>query len=154
MYRFIFTLALALASTLSSATPTPAQHAYVQAHGVDKARTTRTLAALDREATRHGIDLRLLIALVKKESTFKPRAVSPDGSLGLFQVRAKVHGLLLRSLGVTDIFNIEQNAKAGAHLLARYIQTSPSLFIALKRYSGGSSAYARQLLKLHETIPH
>lgn len=75
---------------------------------------------VSRASRRYGVDVGLIKAVIKAESNFNPRAVSPVGAQGLMQLMPAT----ARGLGVTDSFDPEQNVMAGTKflrdLLSRY----------------------------------
>lgn len=62
-----------------------------------------------------GWDWRLLSALIYKESGFNPGIVSSMGAVGLMQVLQSV----ANSMGVENIYDPEQNIKAGCKILGK-----------------------------------
>lgn len=70
-----------------------------------------------RESSLLGWDWRLLAAVVYKESRFSLGARSMRGAVGLMQVRQSTAA----AYGITDLFNPEENVRAGA-LYLRQIQ--------------------------------
>lgn len=85
-------------------------------------------------ALRHGVDERLITSIIAAESNFNPRAISPKDARGLMQLMPAT----ARRLGVTDIFDPEQNIDAGARylreLLDRYDNDLP---LVLAAYNAG-----------------
>lgn len=86
------------------------------------ARTQRPVAALSRyddlihwHAVSHGLDWRLVTALIQEESGFRPEAVSPKGAIGLMQVRA----IAARDVGETDFSAPSDNIRTGVRYLRR-----------------------------------
>ena len=74
---------------------------------------------LIREAARQEqIDPALVRAVVKAESNFDPKAVSPAGAKGLMQLMDST----ARSLGVTDSLDPSQNVAGGAKYLKQLLQ--------------------------------
>lgn len=79
---------------------------------------------------KHGVDPHLVVAVIKVESGFNPRATSYAGAKGLMQIMPKYHYC-------KDYFNPEENIKVGTKLLAGYIKEEGDLKLALRRYNSG-----------------
>lgn len=86
-----------------------------------------------------GLDPKLLHALVIIESAYNTRAVSPVGAQGLTQLMPGTAS----ELGVRDVFNTEQNLRAGARYLAIQIGRFSDIRLALAAYNAGPSRVAR-----------
>lgn len=95
--------------------------------------------AIARAADRHGLDPKLLHALVLVESAYRPDAVSPAGAGGLTQLMPGTAA----DLGVRDRFDVEQNLSAGAAYLARQLIRFGDLRLALAAYNAGPERVAR-----------
>jgi soluble lytic murein transglycosylase-like protein len=83
---------------------------------------------------RHGVDPKLVFAVMHQESSFKERAVSHKGACGYMQLMPDT----ARRFGVTDIFDPAQNINAGV----RYLRFLLDLFdnkvdLALAGYNAG-----------------
>jgi soluble lytic murein transglycosylase-like protein len=90
-------------------------------------------------ATETGLDPKLLHALVIIESAYNTRAVSPVGARGLTQLMPGTAA----ELGVRDVFNNEQNLRAGARYLAIQIGRFSDIRLALAAYNAGPNRVAR-----------
>jgi soluble lytic murein transglycosylase-like protein len=89
-------------------------------------------------ATKHGVDERLIHALIQVESGYQSRARSPKGARGLMQVLPSTG----RQYGALDLFDPSVNLDAGVRhlksLLSRF-----DLPVALAAYNAGEGAVAR-----------
>ncbi|WP_421729070.1 lytic transglycosylase domain-containing protein [Brevundimonas sp.] len=95
--------------------------------------------AIDAAALAHGLDPKLLHALVVTESAYRADAVSPAGAGGLTQL---MPGTAF-DLGVRDRFDPIENLRGGADYLARQIVRFGDLRLALAAYNAGPARVAR-----------
>lgn len=95
--------------------------------------------AIGAAADRHGLDPKLLHALVIVESAYRPTACSPVGACGLTQLMPAT----AVELGVADRFDPVANLAGGADYLARQIVRFGDLRLALAAYNSGPSRVAR-----------
>ena len=95
-------------------------------------------AAIVEAAARHGLDVKLLQALVLTESAYRPDAVSPAGAVGLTQLMPGT----ARELGVEDRFDPVDNLRGGADYLARQLRRFQDLRLALAAYNSGPARVA------------
>jgi soluble lytic murein transglycosylase-like protein len=86
-----------------------------------------------------GLDPKLLHALVIIESAYNVRAVSPVGARGLTQLMPGTAA----ELGVRDVYDTEQNLRAGARYLAIQIRRFSDIRLALAAYNSGPNRVAR-----------
>jgi len=95
---------------------------------------------IDRAASMHGVDARLVAAVAQRESAWNPLAVSARGACGLMQLMPAT----ARTLGVTDIFDPAQNVNAGARYLKSLLDTfGGDIDRALAAYNAGPGAVQR-----------
>lgn len=95
--------------------------------------------AIAAAAERHGLDPKLLHALVTVESAYRPNARSPVGAGGLTQLMPAT----ARELGVADRFDPAANLAGGADYLARQLVRFGDLRLALAAYNAGPGRVAR-----------
>ena len=105
--------------------------------------------AVRQHAGEHGLDPYLVLSLMRQESLFKARAVSPANALGLMQLlhetaRREASGMGLPEPDARDLFDPELNIRLGVHhlkgLLEHYAQSRAR---ALAAYNAGKKAVER-----------
>lgn len=97
---------------------------------------TQQIEAASKEA---GIHPWLLTALVRAESNFDPLAISRAGAHGLTQLMPGTAA----DRGVTDVFDPDQNLRAGAIHLRQLLDRFESLTLALAAYNAGAATVDR-----------
>lgn len=101
---------------------------------------------ITRAANKYNLDSALIKAVIKAESNFNHRAVSPVGAQGLMQLMPKTAS----SLNVDDSFHPQKNIDGGARYLRYLLNTyRGNLDLALAAYNAGEKAVA----KYHYNIP-
>jgi soluble lytic murein transglycosylase-like protein len=96
-------------------------------------------------AALHAVPERLIWAVIRVESGFDPRAISPKGARGLMQLMPETAALL----GVRDAFDPRENIHAGTrHLKAMMLRFPRDLRLAVAAYNAGVGPVAA-----HRGIP-
>lgn len=96
-------------------------------------------AAVSAAALRHGLDPKLLHALIVVESGYRIDAVSPAGAQGLTQLMPATAA----ALGVRDPFDSTANLAGGAEYFVRQILRFGDLRLALAAYNAGPERVSR-----------
>lgn len=95
--------------------------------------------AIAEAADRHGLDRKLLHALVVVESAYRPQACSHAGACGLTQLMPGTAA----DLQVRDRFAPEDNLRGGAAYLAQQLIRFGDVRLALAAYNAGPARVAR-----------
>jgi len=121
------TLPEAVREGAGRATRLPAQIAdLVKRHNLER--------VIEKYARQYDVDQDLVWAVIRQESGFNPRAVSPKGAMGLMQLMPGTAAML----GVTDAFDVEQNLAGGIKYLERCLnQFNRDVSLALAAYNAG-----------------
>lgn len=92
---------------------------------------------INNTCIKHGIDPLLVKAIIKAESDFDLRAVSPKGAKGLMQLMPGTAD----DMGVSNIYEPENNIEGGVKYLKRLIGIFKSdLKLVVAAYNAGESA--------------
>lgn len=97
-------------------------------------------ALVQDASSREGVAADLVRAVIRKESGFRPCAVSPKGAQGLMQLMPAT----AQMLNVGDPFDSRQNIGAGTRLLKQLLtRYDGDLALALGAYNAGTGAVDR-----------
>jgi soluble lytic murein transglycosylase-like protein len=89
---------------------------------------------INQASKQYGLPVKLIKAVIQQESSFNPNAVSKTGAAGLMQLMPDT----AKSLGVSDVFDPEQNILAGSKYLKQLLEKySGKIDMALAAYNAG-----------------
>jgi soluble lytic murein transglycosylase-like protein len=93
---------------------------------------------IERASDRHGIDARIVKAVIQVESSFQPGARSPKGAMGLMQLMPKT----ARQYAARNPYDPRSNIEAGTKYLSQLLSKF-ELPLALAAYNAGEDAVRR-----------
>ncbi len=95
---------------------------------------------ITRAAGKYNLDIALIKAVIKAESNFNHKAVSPAGAKGLMQLMPKTAS----ALNVDDVFHPGDNIEGGARYLSYLLRLyRGNKELALAAYNAGEGAVAK-----------
>jgi soluble lytic murein transglycosylase-like protein len=96
--------------------------------------------SISQAGEKHHIDPDFITSVVRAESGFRPRAISPKGARGLMQLMPKTAA----GLGVKDSFDGNENVEAGTRYLRQLLeQFNYDAVKALAAYNAGPDRVAQ-----------
>ena len=109
---------------------------------LDPAIAEQIAKSILKSSKKYGFPPEIILALIKRESTFIPTLTSKAGCRGLMQINPPKHLEKLKSRGLTEnspkIFYITPNIDIGCQILREYYDVeNGNIRKALKRYVGG-----------------
>ncbi|MCP5419592.1 MAG: lytic transglycosylase domain-containing protein [Gammaproteobacteria bacterium] len=106
-----------------------------------------------KTGTRYDVEPELILSIIAVESTFRERAIGPQGARGLMQVLPRSHPGKIREIGgARALFDPGKNIHTGTRILADYLGDSRNLRSALARYNGSYRIhwrYADKVLRVY-----
>ncbi|MBD3162761.1 MAG: transglycosylase SLT domain-containing protein [Candidatus Eisenbacteria bacterium] len=117
---------------------------------LDPAERDSLLQALLDAEERHRVDPLLLLALIERESHFRPSVRGPRGAVGLMQVQPWVARKMAPKLGIEgfrpeSLYDPAGNVRVGAAYLSFLYEEFEAIDLALSAYNKGPTRLRAQL---------
>ncbi|CAA9297293.1 MAG: GH23 [uncultured Gemmatimonadetes bacterium] len=113
---------------------------YARRYGIDRSMAAAVLRAADAE----GVRTELAFRLVRVESAFRPRAVSPVGALGLTQLMPATAAELQPGVTREELFDRDTNLRLGFRYFRRLLRAyDGDVEAALHAYNRGPGTVNR-----------
>jgi soluble lytic murein transglycosylase-like protein len=93
---------------------------------------------IESASDKHGIDARIVKAVIQVESSYQPRARSPKGAMGLMQLMPRT----ARQYAARNPYDPSSNIEAGTKYLSKLLSEF-ELPLALAAYNAGEGAVRR-----------
>lgn len=104
--------------------------------------------AVEKNAEETGVEISLIYAVIRTESSFRENAVSEKGAIGLMQILPSTADHILRYYGFQDQFNLfdgEDNIRCGVYYLQYLLNKFSDERTALAAYNAGEGRVAAWL---------
>ena len=115
-----------------------AEDAEVSRSGLADSATTSYDSIIESASAKHDVDARLVKAVIQVESSFKERARSPKGAMGLMQLMPAT----ARQYDARNPYDPQSNINAGTQYLSKLLSEF-ELPLALAAYNAGEGAVRR-----------
>jgi soluble lytic murein transglycosylase-like protein len=97
----------------------------------------------------------LILAVISKESSFRPHVISHANCIGLMQINPRAHPekLKQRDLCAQRAFKVRHNIDIGCQILREYLDRTGDIRAALYRYVGGrEDTYVYNVLRTYADL--
>lgn len=104
---------------------------------------------VNKYSSKYGVDPNLVLQVINAESSFDTNAVSYAGAKGLMQLMPSV----CEQFGVKNVFDPEENVKAGVQLLSQHLNTyNGDVPMALMAYNAGAGTVSSRGVKSSDDL--
>ncbi|MER3447556.1 MAG: hypothetical protein C4291_12300 [Candidatus Dadabacteria bacterium] len=113
---------------------------------------------IKEECENYGLDPFLILAVIKVESEFSPKAISPTGAIGLMQITPETAEFIAGELGVSidgakSLYNPLINVRFGIYYISFLINRFKTVEWALAAYNAGPNSFSNTQENFGKRLP-
>jgi soluble lytic murein transglycosylase len=113
---------------------------------------------IKEECENYGLDPFLILAIIEVESEFSPKAVSPNGAIGLMQIMPETAEFISGELGISingakSLYNPLINVRFGIYYISFLINRFKNIEWALAAYQTGPNSFSNTQESFGKQLP-
>jgi soluble lytic murein transglycosylase-like protein len=114
---------------------------------VDKQVAEIIANAVEKYSKKYSLSIPLVLALMNKESSFRPIVTSKANCVGLMQINPKMHPEKVKGYKHSELYHIDVNVSIGCQILRQYLDKKKTIKGALQSYLGAhNNSYMMDIL--------
>jgi hypothetical protein len=103
--------------------------------------------SVEKYSKKYSISIPLVLALMNKESSFRPIVTSKANCVGLMQINPKMHPEKIKGYKHSELYHIDVNVNIGCQILRQYLDKKKTIKGALQSYLGAhNNSYMMDIL--------
>ena len=106
---------------------------------VDKNVAKVISVSVEKYSKKYSLSIPLILALMNRESGFRPIVTSKANCIGLMQINPKSHPEKVKPYKYDELYHIDPNVKIGCMILREYLDKKKTIKGALESYLGASN---------------
>jgi len=103
---------------------------------VDKNVAKVISTSVEKYAKKYSLSIPLILALMNRESGFRPIITSKANCIGLMQINKNAHSEKVKPYKHDELYHIDVNVDIGCQIFSQYLKKDGNVKNALERYLG------------------
>ena len=95
--------------------------------------------SVEKYAKKYSLSIPLILALMNRESGFRPIVTSKANCVGLMQINPTAHPKKVKPYKYDELYHVDVNVKIGCQILREYLDKKKTIKGALESYLGASN---------------